>query len=343
MEEKQYVVDSLSFEEPWRVFRIMAEFVDAIEVLSKVHNMVTIFGSARVTPNDIYYQKAERLAQLLVKNGFGVITGGGPGIMEAANKGAGEAGGQSVGMNIRLPFEQKPNPYANIHIDYKYFFIRKVMFVKYAVAYVILPGGFGTMDELFEALTLIQTKRIKSFPLFLMGRDYWQGLLDWLKKTMLAEGKILPADLELIQVIDEPEEVVKHIKKYVIILIQQLSLMALEKVFTDLNKGILAPCYLLYGEEEYLVSEALRKILDLIIPSADRDFGLFPLDDENADIDQIQKSSFNSFATWGPKVVVVQNTTIFHSRENLADLIQKIRVNIDEQPARAVKYFLTFM
>jgi len=217
MDEKQYVVDSLSIEESWRVFRIMAEFVDAIEVLSDVHKAVTIFGSARVAPTDIYYQKAEHLAQLLAKNGFSVITGGGSGIMEAANKGAAEAGGQSVGMNIRLPFEQKPNPYANIRIDYKYFFTRKVMFVKYAVAYVIMPGGFGTMDELFEALTLIQTKRIKSFPLILMGSDYWQGLLDWLKKTMLAEGKILPADLELIQIIDDPEEVVKHIKKYVIV------------------------------------------------------------------------------------------------------------------------------
>ena len=195
----------------------MAEFVDAIEVLSDVHKAVTIFGSARIAPTDIYYQKAEHLSQLLAKNGFSVITGGGPGIMEAANKGAGEAGGQSVGMNIHLPFEQKPNPYANIRIDFKYFFTRKVMFVKYAVAYVIMPGGFGTMDELFEALTLIQTKRIRSFPLILMGSDYWQGLLDWLKKTMLAEGKILPADLELIQIIDDPEEVVKHIKKYVIV------------------------------------------------------------------------------------------------------------------------------
>ena len=217
MDEKLNVADSLSFEESWRLFRIMAEFVDGIEVLSKVHKAVTIFGSARVAPTDIYYQKAEHLAQLLAKDGFGVITGGGPGIMEAANKGASEAGGQSVGMNIRLPFEQKPNPYANIHIDFKYFFTRKVMFVKYAVAYVIMPGGFGTMDELFEALTLIQTRRIKSFPLILMGSDYWQGLLDWMKNKMVAEDKILLADHELIQVIDDPEEVVKHIKKYVIV------------------------------------------------------------------------------------------------------------------------------
>jgi uncharacterized protein (TIGR00730 family) len=217
MEEKQYLIDSLSIEESWRVFRIMAEFVEGIETLSEVRNAVSIFGSARVKPDDAYYKKTEILARLLAQNGFSVITGGGPGIMEAANKGASEAGGKSVGMNIRLPFEQKPNPYANIHLDYKYFFIRKVMFVKYAMAYVILPGGFGTMDELFEAVTLIQTKRIRSFPLILMGSDYWQGLLDWLKKTMLAEGKIQPADLELIQVIDDPEEVVKHIKKYVIV------------------------------------------------------------------------------------------------------------------------------
>jgi uncharacterized protein (TIGR00730 family) len=217
MEEKQYLIDSLSIEESWRVFRIMAEFVEGIETLSEVRNAVSIFGSARVKPDDAYYKKTEILARLLAQNGFSVITGGGPGIMEAANKGASEAGGKSVGMNIRLPFEQKPNPYANIHLDYKYFFIRKVMFVKYAVAYVILPGGFGTMDELFEAVTLIQTKRIRSFPLILMGSDYWQGLLDWMKKTMLQEGKILPADLELIQIIDDPDEVVKHIKKYVIV------------------------------------------------------------------------------------------------------------------------------
>ena len=217
MEEKQYVIDALSINESWRVFRIMAEFVEGIETLSDVNNAVTIFGSARVKPDDIYYQKTENLTRLLVQNGFSVITGGGGGIMEAANKGASEAGGKSVGMNIQLPFEQKPNPYANIHLHYKYFFIRKVMFVKYAVAYVILPGGFGTMDELFEALTLIQTKRIKSFPLILMGSEYWQGLLDWLKKTMLREDKILAGDLDLIQVVDEPEEVVKLIKKYIIV------------------------------------------------------------------------------------------------------------------------------
>jgi uncharacterized protein (TIGR00730 family) len=217
MEEKQYVIDSLSTNESWRVFRIMAEIVEGIETLSNVHNAVTIFGSARVKPDDISYQKTEKLASLLVENGFNVITGGGPGIMEAANKGAAEAGGKSVGLNIKLPYEQKPNPYANIHLDYKYFFVRKVMFVKYAVAYVIMPGGFGTMDELFEALTLIQTKKIKAFPLILMGSEYWQGLIDWLKNTLIKEGKILSADMDLIQVVDEPEDVVKLIKRYVIV------------------------------------------------------------------------------------------------------------------------------
>lgn len=217
MEERQYLVDALSIEESWRIFRIMAEFVEAIESLSKLKNAVSIFGSARTTPDDPYYQKAEKLSQRLAEKGFSVITGGGPGIMEAANKGAAEAGGKSVGMNIRLPFEQKPNVYANISIDYKYFFIRKVMFVKYAVAYVIMPGGFGTMDELFEALTLIQTRRIKSFPVVLMGSEYWKGLLDWMKKTMIRGGTILPEDLDFITIIDDPDEVVKHLQKFVIV------------------------------------------------------------------------------------------------------------------------------
>jgi hypothetical protein len=217
MDEKQYVIDSLSINESWRMFRIIAEFVEGIEVLSKIKNGVTIFGSARVEPCDPQYENTENLARLLVKSGFDVITGGGPGIMEAANKGAAEAGGKSVGLNIRLPYEQKPNPYANIHIDYKYFFVRKVMFVKYAVAYVIMPGGFGTMDELFEALTLIQTRKIKSFPLILMDSEYWSGLIDWLKDKMLKEGKINPEDMDLIQVVDDPGEAVRLIKKYVIV------------------------------------------------------------------------------------------------------------------------------
>ncbi|MBW2636611.1 MAG: TIGR00730 family Rossman fold protein, partial [Deltaproteobacteria bacterium] len=185
--------------------------------LSRIGHAVSIFGSARVAPGDEYYEKTVELSRLLAEEGFGVITGGGPGIMEAANKGASEGGGKSVGMNIRLPFEQKPNPYANISIDYNYFFIRKVMFVKYAMAYVILPGGFGTMDELFEALTLIQTKRIKSFPVVLMGGKYWEGLMQWLRETMLKEGKISEEDLDIVRILDEPAEIVRHINKFVIL------------------------------------------------------------------------------------------------------------------------------
>ncbi len=217
MMEKQYIVDALSTDESWRIFRIMAEFVDAVEELSKIGNAVSIFGSAREDQKGEYYKKAEQVAHLLGKEGFSIITGGGPGIMEAANKGASKAGIPSIGMNIHLPFEQKPNSYANVSIDYKYFFIRKVMFVKYAMAYVILPGGFGTMDELFEALTLIQTKRIRSFPVILMGSEYWGGLMDWLKNTMLKAKKISEADLDLIQIIDDPAQVVRQIQKYVIL------------------------------------------------------------------------------------------------------------------------------
>ncbi len=217
MEEKQYLVDALTIQESWRIFRIMAEFVDAIETLSGVNHAVSIFGSARVKAGEPYYEKTVVLARRLAQEGFSVITGGGPGIMEAANKGAAEGGGKSVGMNIRLPFEQKPNPYANIHIDYKYFFIRKVMFVKYALAYIILPGGFGTLDELFEALTLIQTKRIRSFPVILVGSEFWKGLLDWIRKTLIREAMIQQEDLHYFQIIDDPEEVVRHIKKFVIL------------------------------------------------------------------------------------------------------------------------------
>ncbi len=217
MGERQYLIDALSTNESWRIFHIMAEFVEGIESLSEIGNAVTIFGSARVKPDNPYYKKAEYLAHRLAEEGFAILTGGGPGIMEAGNKGAAEAGGKSVGMNIQLPFEQKPNPYANINLAYKYFFIRKVMFLKYAMAYVVLPGGYGTLDELFEALTLIQTKRIKSFPVVLMGSEYWGGLLDWLKGTMLREANISDSDLLIMDIIDDPEEVVKYIKKYVIL------------------------------------------------------------------------------------------------------------------------------
>jgi len=217
MTDKQYVINEISSSESWRMFHIMAEFVEGFEALGKYHPSVSIFGSTRVKPEDEVYQKAEQIGRLLAENGFGVITGGGPGVMEAANKGAASAGGNSIGLNIELPLEQKPNPYANITLHFRYFFVRKVMFVKYAVAYIILPGGFGTMDELFESVTLIQTHKIKPFPVILVGSNYWKGLLDWMKEVILKEGKISSSDLEILQLIDEPEEIVKTIKKIVIL------------------------------------------------------------------------------------------------------------------------------
>ena len=217
MPDKQYFIDEITVQDSWRLFRIMAEFVDGFEALSKCQPAVSVFGSTRIEPGDEVYQKAERIGQVLAENGFSVITGGGPGVMEAANKGAAARGGKSIGLNIELPFEQKPNPYANIRLTFRYLFVRKVMFVKYAMAYIILPGGFGTMDELLEAVTLIQTQKIKPFPVFLVGSNYWKGFLDWIKKVVLKEGKISPADLQILQIIDEPEEIVRSIKKTVIL------------------------------------------------------------------------------------------------------------------------------
>jgi uncharacterized protein (TIGR00730 family) len=199
------------------MFRIIAEFVDGFEALAKCHPAVTIFGSTRIKPGDEVYSKAERIGKLLAENGFSVITGGGPGVMEAANKGASSVGGKSIGLNIELPLEQKPNPYTNITLSFRYFFVRKVMFVKYAVAYIILPGGFGTLDELSEAITLIQTHKIKPFPVILVGSKYWKGLIDWIQEVVLKEGKISPTDLEILQLIDEPEEIIKAIRKTIIL------------------------------------------------------------------------------------------------------------------------------
>lgn len=217
MRERQYVVDELTKDDTWRMFNIMAEFVDGFDVLPEVYPAVTIFGSARTHPNSAAYKTTERVARMLVENGFNVISGGGPGVMEAANKGAAEVGGKSVGLHIHLPKEQKPNKYANVRLDFKYFFIRKVMFVKYAVAYIILPGGFGTLDELFEALTLIQTKRIKSFPVILLGSEYWKGLVEWMKHTLLKEKCISPSDLDIFKIVDSPEEAVSTVKSRVVI------------------------------------------------------------------------------------------------------------------------------
>jgi uncharacterized protein (TIGR00730 family) len=217
MTDKQYVINEITIQDSWRMFRIMAEFVDGFEALAKYHPAVSIFGSTRVKPGDEVYQKAEQIGKLLAENGFAVITGGGPGVMEAANKGAFSAGGKSIGLNIELPLEQKPNPYTNITLNFRYFFVRKVMFVKYAVAYIILPGGFGTMDELLESITLIQTQKIKPFPVILVGSNYWKGFLEWIKEVVLKEGKVSSADLDILQLLDKPEEIVKAIKKTVIL------------------------------------------------------------------------------------------------------------------------------
>jgi len=215
--EKQFLVNDLNIGEAWRLFKIMGEFVEGVDALHEIGPAVSFFGSARIKPTDSIYKKTEKLARLFVEHDFAVITGGGGGVMEAANKGAAEAGGISVGLNIVLPHEQAPNPFANIKIEFKYFFIRKVMFVKYATAYIILPGGFGTLDELFEAVTLIQTRRILPFPLILVGSDYWAGLIDWIKEKLLAEKRISTQDIEILQVMDDPEEIVKTVKKVIII------------------------------------------------------------------------------------------------------------------------------
>jgi len=193
----------------WRIFRIMSEFVDSFQVLMDLGPAVSIFGSAVTDSNDEYYKKAEEIARLMVKSKFAVITGGGPGIMEAANKGAAQAGGESIGLNIFLPREQKHNRYVKTLLEFRYFFCRKVMFVKYAKAFIIMPGGFGTIDELFEALTLIQTNRIDRFPVIMVGKKYWRGLLDWTHDVMYKEGKIQQEDVALFSVAEEPEEVVQ--------------------------------------------------------------------------------------------------------------------------------------
>jgi hypothetical protein len=195
----------------WRVFRIMGEFVEGFDTLARTGPSVTIFGSARTRPEDPMYQAAVRTGRLLAEAGFGVITGGGPGIMEAANKGAVEGGGESIGCNIELPFEQGMNAYVRTAINFRYFFVRKTMFVKYAEAFIIFPGGFGTMDELFESLTLIQTGKVRNFPVVLFGTDYWGGLVGWMKERMLAGGKVMAGDLDLLFHTDEPEEAVRHV------------------------------------------------------------------------------------------------------------------------------------
>jgi uncharacterized protein (TIGR00730 family) len=205
--------DEFTHTDTWRVFRIMGEFVEGFDELASVTRGVAIFGSARTSPEDAQYRAAQETAALLARAGFAVITGGGPGIMEAANRGAVEAGGVSIGCNIELPFEQKANPYQTRSLKFKYFFVRKTMFVKYSRAFVIFPGGFGTLDELFESLTLIQTRKIRNFPVVLFDTKYWGGMMEWIKDTLLVEGKISESDVHLLQVTDSPSEVVEIIAR----------------------------------------------------------------------------------------------------------------------------------
>jgi uncharacterized protein (TIGR00730 family) len=219
--------DEFTHTDPWRVFRIMGEFVEGFDELATLTRGVSIFGSARSKPGDPDYVAAQETAALLAAQGFAVITGGGPGIMEAANRGAYEAGGLSIGCNIELPFEQRPNAYQTRSLKFKYFFVRKMMFVKYSLGFIIFPGGFGTFDELFEALTLIQTKKIRNFPVILVGSGYWSGLLEWLKQVVLTDGKIADHDLAMFQVVDTPQEVVTIVNR------TQDSLDELDKLVSD--------------------------------------------------------------------------------------------------------------
>ena len=200
----------MSTEEPWRIFRIMAEFVEGFDELASIGPAVSIFGSARIKPGEKHYQLAYDTASEIVKAGFAVMTGGGGGVMEAANKGAAEAGGKSIGLNIELPMEQRPNEYQNLSLNFRYFFCRKVMFLKYANGFVVMPGGFGTMDEFFESMVLIQTLKQAHFPVILMGSDFWTGLIDWIKEKMLGDnGYISPEDTDVFTIEDDPVKVTK--------------------------------------------------------------------------------------------------------------------------------------
>ncbi len=211
--EKQYVIDALA-EDSWRMFRILGEFAQGFEELAGVNKAVTIFGSARVTEDSPVYASARNLAKELAEAGYAVLTGGGPGVMEAANRGALDGGGQSFGLNIDLPHEQAPNAYLTNSIDFKYFFVRKVMLVKYSTAFIAFPGGFGTLDEVSEALTLIQTKKIKPFPVYFIGVDYWKGLIQWFQGTLLRQGTISENDLHLFKVCDDVSLIPQEIEDY---------------------------------------------------------------------------------------------------------------------------------
>lgn len=210
---KENSLGGFTASDTWRIFRIMSEFVEGFETLAEVAPAVSVFGSARALPCDRDYKKAEEIGRLLAKNGYTVITGAGPGIMEAANKGASEIGGESIGLNIELPIEQKPNPYVKTLLRFRYFFVRKVMFAKYASAFVVLPGGFGTLDEFFEAITLIQTHRIKPFPVILVNKRYWSGLKKWMDANLRATNRIDPADMDIFTIVETPSEVIRVIQK----------------------------------------------------------------------------------------------------------------------------------
>ena len=214
MQKEKMIKEDFTSEETWRIFRIMSEFVEGFEVLSRVGKAVSIFGSSRLKPTSKYYKLAEEVAYLLAKEGYAIMTGSGSGLMEAANKGAKKAKGKSIGLNIQIPLEQKPNKYVDLLLDFRYFFVRKVIFVKYAKAFVIMPGGYGTLDEFTEAINLIQTERIPKFPVILFGKEYWQGMLSWLKDTVLKNGSISKEDLKIFTVVDNPKEVVQVIKKF---------------------------------------------------------------------------------------------------------------------------------
>ena len=211
---EQYLIDDFKLEESWRIFKIISEFVEGFEKLSDCGPAITIFGSARTKEEHEDYQQALALGNMMAKSGITVITGGGPGIMAAANRGAMEAGGNSIGLNITLPMEQKPNKYITKLVSFKYFFVRKVMLVKYSMAFVVFPGGFGTLDEMFEALTLIQTDKIRPFPIILYGSHYWQGLFSWLRKELKASGYIGEDDLSLLQIIDDVGEIAAVVQDF---------------------------------------------------------------------------------------------------------------------------------
>jgi uncharacterized protein (TIGR00730 family) len=210
----QYEINQLEKEESWRMFRIIGEFVEGFDALSRITPAVTVFGSARAKPGEFAYDTAEAIGREIARAGFTVVTGGGPGVMEAASKGASQAGGKAVGLNIEIPMEQSGNPYTTISLHFHYFFVRKVMLVKYATAFVLLPGGFGTIDEMFETVTLIQTHKIRPFPVILVGGTYWRGLLDWIRDQALVDGFIAPSDLDLFTLTDSPAEVAQRITDF---------------------------------------------------------------------------------------------------------------------------------